>query len=98
MAAGGRAGGAKGTASLTSEQRTRITTVIKEAKVRPVESPSFAIRVGVRIPREVRLYPLPREVVELRPAWRRYEYIVVRDDIIVIDPATFEIVAVLPEA
>jgi hypothetical protein len=46
----------------------------------------------------VDLYPLPREVVEIRPAWRHYEYILVRGDIVVIDPRTFEIVAVLPAA
>jgi len=98
VAAGGQAGGARGTASLTTQQRTRITTVFKEARVQPLENVNFSISVGKRIPREVHLYPLPREVVEIRPAWRHYEYILVKGDIIVVDPATFEIVAVLPVA
>jgi hypothetical protein len=33
--------------------------------------------------------------VSIYPEWRGYEYILVRDEIVVIDPATYEIVAVL---
>jgi hypothetical protein len=97
-AAGAEGSSAKGSASLTTEERTKITTVIKEAKVRPLDNVTFAVSVGTRVPHDVHLYALPREVVAVHPAWRHYEYVLVRDDIIVIDPASFEIVAVLPLA
>jgi hypothetical protein len=97
VAAGGSTG-AKGSASLTVQDRSKITTVIKEAKVQPVEKVTFAISVGTRVPHDVHLYTLPSEVVEIHPAWRGYEYILVRGDIIVVNPSTFEIVAVLPLA
>jgi hypothetical protein len=97
-AAGAEGSSAKGSASLTTEERTKITTVIKEAKVRPLDNVTFAVSVGTRVPHDVHLNALPREVVAVHPAWRRYEYVLVRDDIIVIDPASFEIVAVLPLA
>jgi hypothetical protein len=35
-------------------------------------------------------------VIEVYPAWRGYKFILVRGEIIVIDPNTYEIVAVLP--
>ena len=48
------------------------------------------------MPREgVSFHPLPIEVVTIYPEWRGYEFIMVRNQIIVIDPATLEIVAVL---
>jgi hypothetical protein len=97
-AAGAEGSSAKGSASLTTEERTKITTVIKEAKVRPLDNVTFAVSVGTRVPHDVHLNALPREVVAVHPAWRHYEYVLVRDDIIVIDPASFEIVAVLPLA
>jgi hypothetical protein len=97
IAAGGSTG-AKGSASLTVQDRSKITTVIKEAKAQPVEKVNFAISVGTRVPHDVHLYTLPSEVVEIHPAWRHFEYILVRDDIIIINPSTFEIVAVLPLA
>jgi Protein of unknown function (DUF1236) len=84
-------------AKLPPEQRTKITTVIKEQHVQPVTNVTFDIRPGVRIPREhnVKFYPLPREVVTIYPQWRGYEYILVKDKIVVVDPRTYEIVDVL---
>jgi hypothetical protein len=56
---------------------------------------NFSISVGTRVPRDVRFYPLPREVMTIYPEWRGYEFILVSGQIIVIDPRTFEIVAIL---
>src|SRR5260370_3927051 len=82
-------------AKLSTEQRTKITTVIKEQRVEPVKNVNFSISVGTRVPREVRFYPLPQEVVTIYPQWRGYEYILVNYKILVVDPRTYEIVDVL---
>ncbi len=82
-------------AKLSTEQRTRITTVIRDQHVAPVTNVNFSITVGTRIPRDVTFHPLPTEIVTIYPDWRGYEFILVRDQIVVIDPRTFEIVAVL---
>ncbi|HTB02785.1 MAG TPA: DUF1236 domain-containing protein [Bradyrhizobium sp.] len=82
-------------AKLSTEQRTRITSVIREQHVAPVEHVDFAISVGTRVPHDVRFYPLPTEVVTIYPEWRGYEFILVNDQIVVVDPRTFEIVAVI---
>jgi hypothetical protein len=82
-------------AKLSSDQRTRITTVIRGEKVAPVNNVNFSISVGTRVPREVSFHPLPAEVVTVYPEWRGYEFFLVRDQIIVVDPRTLEIVAVL---
>jgi Protein of unknown function (DUF1236) len=80
---------------LSGEQRTKITTVIKQQNIRPVEHVNFAISVGTRVPREVGFHPLPAEIVTIYPEWRGYEFILVNDQILVIDPRTLEIVDVL---
>ena len=82
-------------AKLSSEQRTKITTVIRDQHVAPVTNVNFSISVGTRVPRDVSFHPLPTEIVNIYPDWRGYEFILVRDQIIVVDPRTFEIVAVL---
>ena len=82
-------------AKLSSEQRTKITTVIKNEHVQPAANANFSITVGTRVPREVAIHPLPAEVVTIYPEWRGYEFVMVRDQIVVIDPATLEIVAIL---
>jgi hypothetical protein len=83
-------------AKLSSEQRTKITSVIRNQRVESVNNVDFNISVGTRVPRErVHLYPLPQEVVIIYPEWRGYEFIRIRDQIVVVDPNTLEIVAVL---
>jgi hypothetical protein len=82
-------------AKLSSEQRTKITTVIRDQHVAPVNNVNFSIVVGTRVPHDVSFHPLPTEIVNIYPDWRGYEFILVRDQIIVVDPETFEIVAVL---
>jgi len=82
-------------AKLSTEQRTKITTVIKNEHIRPETNVNFSISVGTRVPREVHFHPLPAEIVTVYPDWRGYEFFLVRDQIVVVDPRTFEIVAVL---
>src|SRR5262249_40977189 len=56
-------GQAGGGAKLSTEQRSRITTVIRNEHVAPINNADFALSVGARIPRErVSLRPLPSEV------------------------------------
>lgn len=83
-------------AKLSSEQRTKITSVIRNQRVESLNTVDFNISVGTRVPRErVHLYPLPEEVVVIYPEWRGYEFIRVRDQILVVDPRTLEIVDVI---
>jgi Protein of unknown function (DUF1236) len=82
-------------AKLSTEQQTKISTVIRSQRVEPVTNVNFSISVGTRVPRDVRFHRLPTEVVTIYPEWRGYEFILVRNQILVIDPRTYEIVAIL---
>ncbi|MFZ2160264.1 MAG: DUF1236 domain-containing protein [Bradyrhizobium sp.] len=83
-------------AKLSTEQRTQITSVIKEQRVAPVTQVNFSIAVGSRVPRSgVTFHPLPARVVTIYPEWRGYEFILVNEQILVINPRTLEIVAIL---
>jgi hypothetical protein len=87
-------GSAAGSAKLSTEQRTKISTVIRQHKVEPAHL-NVSVRVGTRIPDSVHFYPLPTEVVTIYPEWRGFNYILVGDQIVVVDPGTHEIVAIL---
>jgi hypothetical protein len=82
-------------AKLSGEQRTKITTVIRDQHIAPVKNVNFSISVGTRVPRDVSFHPLPTEIVTVYPDWRGYEFILVNDQILVINPDSLEIVAVL---
>ena len=61
----------------------------------PVNNVNFSISVGTRVPREVSLPSASGRIVTIYPEWRGYEFFLVRDQIMVVDPRTLEIVAVL---
>jgi hypothetical protein len=79
---------------LTTEQRTKISSVIREQKAERVNL-NVSVSVGTRIPATVHLYPLPQQVIVIYPEWRGYDYILVGEQIVIINPRTHEIVAVI---
>ncbi len=56
----------------------------------------FSISVGVRVPRTVHVVRVSDEIIRIVPQYRGFLYIVVRDELLIIDPDTYEIVAVVP--
>lgn len=82
-------------ANLTAEQRTKISTSIKKVNVKPVTNVNFNVSVGTVVPRTVELHPLPATIIEIYPAWRGYRFVLVEDEIIIIEPSTYKIVAVI---
>jgi hypothetical protein len=82
-------------AKLSTEQRTRITSVIREQHVAPATNINFDVRVGTRVPRTVSFHPLPADVVTIYPEWRGFEFFLVNNQIIVVNPRTLEIVDVI---
>jgi len=82
---------------LSTEQRTRIHEVlIKERGAPRVANVDFSLTAGTRVPRSIHLMRVPRTIVEIEPVWRGFEYFLVGDDIVVVNPRTLEIVAVIP--
>jgi hypothetical protein len=83
--------------NLSQDQRTRIQGVIaKEHAPRFNGNEHFDITVGARVPRDVHFAVLPEDIVTIVPEYRGFDYVLVGDSILIIDPATLEIVAVIP--
>ena len=83
--------------NLSSEQRTRIhDMVLSRRNIPRVSNLDVNIRVNSIIPRSVRLAAVPEDVVRIYPRFRRHRVFVYNDEIVIVDPVTFRIVAVLP--
>jgi hypothetical protein len=57
---------------------------------------NFNVSVGAVVPRTVELHPLPAAIIEINPRYRNYRYVVVRDEIVIINPQTYAVVEVIP--
>ena len=76
---------------LTPVQRRTIYRTIVRERVAPAE-PTIEYRVGARVPDAVRLYSVPQEVAVEVPAIRSYKYMVVNNRVVLVDPATSQVV------
>ena len=85
-------------ANINDQQRTRVTQSISRLNVQPLNNVNFSVSVGAVIPRDVHLQPLPADVVEVVPQYRGYDFFVVRDEIVIVEPSTYKIVTVLPRS
>jgi hypothetical protein len=93
--AAGAKGGASSSVSLTTQQKTTIRQTVLTSSAPRVTNVNFNVRVGTVVPRTVRIVPLPATIIEIEPTWRGYMYFVYQDEIIVVEPGTLRIVAVL---
>jgi len=82
--------------NLNDQQRTRISQAVSRLSAQPLTNVNFSLSVGSTVPRDVRLNPLPPDVVEIVPQYRGYNFVPVRDQIVIVDPSSYQIVGVLP--
>jgi len=95
----GATGGARGgSVQLSEDQRSQIKTIVGRGSGPRLSrsNVNFAISVGTRVPRSVHFVTLPSEIVRIVPQYRGFDYFLVEDEIVIVDPHTLEIVAVIP--
>jgi hypothetical protein len=94
----GQGAAASAPVQLTAEQKTTIRKSVIESRGAPRmerNNLKFNIIVGTVVPRSVRIVAVPEPLIRIHPAWRGYRYFVVGEEIIVVEPRTLRIVAVL---
>jgi uncharacterized protein DUF1236 len=90
-------GSGGGAVQLSQTQRSKIQAVIgRSHAARVTTNVNLDVAVGVRVPRSVHIEVLPEDIVEIVPQFEGFDYIVVGDNILIIDPDTLEIVDVIP--
>lgn len=90
-----RDGRRAGERQVTEQQRTRISTSIRQANVQPVRNVNFSVSVGAVVPASVRFYPVTPAIVEVYPQYRGYEFVLVEEEIVIVEPRTRKIVTVI---
>jgi hypothetical protein len=81
--------------TLNAEQKTKIRSTVLTSSAPRVTNVNFSISVGTVVPRTVKLVAVPAPLIEIHPAWRGYMYFVHSDEIIIVEPSTLKIVAVI---
>ena len=86
---------ARGNAHISNEKASRIADTLWSTASPAQTSVNINVDVGEPLPGNVELMPLPPAVVELVPEYRGYEYVVVHDEIVIVQPSTRKVVEVI---
>jgi hypothetical protein len=88
-----------GRASVTvnDQQRTQIIDRLRRERSASNENINIRVNVGERLPANVRPRPLPPDIVRIAPQYRDYEYTVVDNRFVIVDPRSREVVDIIDE-
>ncbi|MBB4038405.1 hypothetical protein GGR34_000034 [Microvirga flocculans] len=85
-----------GSINVTSEQRTQLSQSFRSVNVQPLNSVNFSISVGSTVPASVTtLYDCPDNVERILTGLPACKYIVVRDQVVIVEPSSRRIVTVI---
>ena len=79
---------------LTPQQRTIIYQSVT-GKPRPAPQAEVQVITGARVPSSTELSTLPEEAYVEVPAVKRYKYVYVQNQVVLVDPDTSEVVEVI---
>jgi len=83
---------------LTGDKRTKVQTALRDSggNVKHRTNVDIHITVGRRLPRDWDYVRVPSPVIAIVPEYRDYYFAYVGDEYIIVEPDTYEVVAVLP--
>ena len=83
---------------LTGDKRTKVQSAFRDvgSNVKHRTNVDIDISVGRRLPRDWDFVPVPTAVIAIVPEYRDYYFAYVEDEYVIVEPDTYEVVAVLP--
>ena len=82
---------------LTEDKRANVgQTLAKDTNLNRATNVNVSINIGTRLPRELQLVALPASIIVIVPEYRTYRYVVINDQICIVEPNSYEIVEIIP--
>ena len=80
---------------LTSNQERLVYLSVTQRRTKPSVAEGFTPAVGAVVPASIRLRPLPRNAVKQVPELGAYDYAILPDQILIVDPVAKTVVDVI---
>jgi len=85
------------TLALTAAQQHAVYQAVSRKDTRAKPPAGFAASIGAVVPKKVKLHPLPSEAASRNPVLRRYDYAMLDDRLLIVDPMDKKIVAIITQ-
>ena len=87
-----------GKANLPHDKAAKVAqTLMASGASQSSQTTNIHVSVGASLPSDVVVNPLPPTIVELVPEFRGYDYFVMGDEIVIVDPATRQVVEIIED-
>jgi Protein of unknown function (DUF1236) len=80
---------------LNERQQAEVRGVLRSEQIEKLDRVDFSLSIGTIVPSYAPIRPLPERIVEIVPQYRGYDFVMMRDEIVIIEPRTRRIVTVL---
>jgi len=84
-------------AAISPDKQARIRDTVRNNSAARIDHADFGLNVGAVVPRSEHLAVLPPNAVAIAPQYRGYRFVIVEDDIVIVDPRTYRVAAIIPE-
>jgi hypothetical protein len=81
--------------NLTPAQRAAIVKAVDADKMQTTPTPPFSPVVGAEAPPSIPLHLLPEAAIAVVPAGDRYQYTLLDNNVVIVEPTTMRIVEVI---
>ena len=81
---------------LTAQQRQQIRKIVGAERTGRTDNVDFALSIGAAVPRNVQLRPLPPQISGVLGGFQGDQYVLVRDQLVIVDPNARRVVAIAP--
>ena len=81
---------------LSDEQREQIRSYFAGKTAGRLQSVNFSVAIGAAVPQQVDLQKLPSEVSSLIGGYQGDDYVLVGDQLVIVDPSARRVVAIVP--
>src|SRR6266566_448148 len=82
---------------LSEAQRQQIRQYFASKPGQRMQSANFSLAVGAAVPQEVPLQKLPPEISSAMGAYQGHDYVIVGDQLVIVDPTARRVVALVPQ-
>jgi uncharacterized protein DUF1236 len=93
---------ARGSIVPSDSQRTRVSSRfaarLDRLNVPALSRSRLSVSIGAIVPSTIRLYDVPVDIVDIYPGFRGHKFVVVDDEVVIIEPRTRRVMTTIPLA
>jgi hypothetical protein len=81
---------------LSNQQRERLRDLLARQNPVAMDTVNVSLTIGAAVPRQIALYDLPTDMSDVLHGYNGDKYLVVRDQLVIVDSQARRIVALIP--